>query len=553
MKFINQIHIKYFRSIYNVKFNDISETVTVFTGKNDTGKSNILRALNLFFNGETDVSEKVLFDRDFSKIRKQEIKERSKERQLISIAIEFKSPLGFRSLPRTFWATRTIDRYNKVYDYTFDSSINKGNQASATRFLNSIEYTYIPAIKDKDTFAQVLNKLKANLPSLGMDELIKFNTEIKKYGAELRDDLQKNIGLSPYISLPSTIQELFSSLDFSIEDGIVSTSLSQRGDGVRCRFLPAIMNYIAASNSSKKHIWGLEEPENSLEFRKVMELNNTLSLEYSKNAQILITSHSPAFVGTFEKNSKKIIYMLSRQENGKISHRKFSKDFFDVENTAQIGEELGYIELQKDLANCLKAAYDRLEQTKQKYEKLSSSLETKQNVVFVEGETDELYLKKAMNIFNISGFEIFWIGKKLDGKAIFGGDTALNKMKESLINNEQLIENKKVILLYDFDSNKRDENNGNLYIRSTIANTEETIFRKGIENLLTLPQEFDRSRFYENITSTDEYGGSIKKQSFNKMKLCNYLCEETEEQIQKDYFIKMKPILESLKSIFYEK
>lgn len=70
MKYINQIRIKYFRSIYSVAFDTISDTLTVFTGGNDVGKSNVLRALNLFFNDETDVDEEIIFERDFSKIRK---------------------------------------------------------------------------------------------------------------------------------------------------------------------------------------------------------------------------------------------------------------------------------------------------------------------------------------------------------------------------------------------------------------------------------------------------------------------------------------------------
>ena len=46
---IEKIEIQYFRSIYRTTITDVSE-INVFTGKNDVGKSNVLRALNLFFN-----------------------------------------------------------------------------------------------------------------------------------------------------------------------------------------------------------------------------------------------------------------------------------------------------------------------------------------------------------------------------------------------------------------------------------------------------------------------------------------------------------------------
>ena len=61
---ICSIQIKNFRSIRN-------ETITpkdlnIFVGLNDAGKSNILKALNLFFNGETDYGKKFSFKDDFT-------------------------------------------------------------------------------------------------------------------------------------------------------------------------------------------------------------------------------------------------------------------------------------------------------------------------------------------------------------------------------------------------------------------------------------------------------------------------------------------------------
>ena len=46
---IERIEIQYFRSIYKVLISK-TQRLNVFTGKNDVGKSNVLKALNLFFN-----------------------------------------------------------------------------------------------------------------------------------------------------------------------------------------------------------------------------------------------------------------------------------------------------------------------------------------------------------------------------------------------------------------------------------------------------------------------------------------------------------------------
>ena len=46
---ISKIEIQYFRSVYRETISSVQE-LNVFTGKNDVGKSNVLKALNLFFN-----------------------------------------------------------------------------------------------------------------------------------------------------------------------------------------------------------------------------------------------------------------------------------------------------------------------------------------------------------------------------------------------------------------------------------------------------------------------------------------------------------------------
>ncbi len=44
---IEKIEIQYFRSIYRTTLTKV-ESINVLTGKNDVGKSNILKALNFF-------------------------------------------------------------------------------------------------------------------------------------------------------------------------------------------------------------------------------------------------------------------------------------------------------------------------------------------------------------------------------------------------------------------------------------------------------------------------------------------------------------------------
>lgn len=61
---IRQITISNFRSIRKETIS--AEEITTLVGKNDAGESNLLRALNLFFNGKTDAEQAFDFKADFN-------------------------------------------------------------------------------------------------------------------------------------------------------------------------------------------------------------------------------------------------------------------------------------------------------------------------------------------------------------------------------------------------------------------------------------------------------------------------------------------------------
>lgn len=61
---IRQIHIENFRSIQKVTLS--ASDLLIIVGKNDSGKSNILRALNLFFNEETNPGKGFDFKYDYN-------------------------------------------------------------------------------------------------------------------------------------------------------------------------------------------------------------------------------------------------------------------------------------------------------------------------------------------------------------------------------------------------------------------------------------------------------------------------------------------------------
>lgn len=87
MRLIRRIRIENFRSIQDVTL-DALDDVTAFTGVNGAGKSNILRALSLFFNSEIEPGAAFELQRDYHKPK-------SKKAKIVRVGLEFNFPLDF--------------------------------------------------------------------------------------------------------------------------------------------------------------------------------------------------------------------------------------------------------------------------------------------------------------------------------------------------------------------------------------------------------------------------------------------------------------------------
>ena len=95
MRLIKRIEVNYLRSIYSANLDQIGD-LNLFFGRNDSGKSNILRALNLFFNEESDPRSEFDFDIDMSDLRKKKAAE-AKGRQFVSVKLTFNVPPNYQN------------------------------------------------------------------------------------------------------------------------------------------------------------------------------------------------------------------------------------------------------------------------------------------------------------------------------------------------------------------------------------------------------------------------------------------------------------------------
>ncbi|MDM1281005.1 AAA family ATPase [Acinetobacter indicus] len=346
MKFIKQIEIRKFRSINylkNYKANDLN----IFVGKNDQGKSNILRALNLFFNNETDINKKFRFEQDYCF----NANTGTGTRKEIRIDLIITPPKGRFKISSDIKWTKKWKKDGSTVDERIVIQTGKSLEPNTNiyKWMNKLRYRYVPAIKSETYFHNLMEELHDVLN-------LKFNDEIKIRGTEfinglqditqnITNDLFQSLGLKNTLQVPSDFKQLFSKLDFGVndEDGNIY-HLAHRGDGIKVRHIPIILFHMAKEEQNLSipgyvkpdTIWGFEEPENNLEMKYCFDLANEF-LKYAKDLQIFITTHSPAFYAVKEDERVKVGFIYKDEKKCSVIKDLIQDD--------EIHDEMGLLPL----------------------------------------------------------------------------------------------------------------------------------------------------------------------------------------------------------------
>ncbi|MEZ9461469.1 ATP-dependent endonuclease [Vibrio splendidus] len=399
---IRLISIKNFRSISKQVFK--AEEITTFVGRNDAGKSNVLRALNLFFNGQTDHNQSFNFDNDHNIYAPKY----NQTAQQIVIELALKLPESYRknlNQDHVYW--KKVWREEGIRNDYEESGLctirNNQIQKRAKGFpprskipnlLNAIDFEYIPATKDWNYFQNLQIKLYDSLAKLSDQGLYQsassFEEEINTHVQELTRAIDDEFSGSNVVKLPKNLRNIFGSLEFNADE----IPLTRRGDGIKIRHIPMILSFIASRkqkaskrNTIKPQIWAFEEPENNVEFLSCFELNRQL-IEAAKNyTQILITTHSPAIysIGSSEKlpsNVKTTSYYVGQKDNA---------TFVSQTDEKALHGNMGFLQLIAPIVEDKRKEWDQREKEYiQAQENLKKKLsQTKLPHLFLEGKSDK--------------------------------------------------------------------------------------------------------------------------------------------------------------------
>ena len=277
---------------------------------------------------------------------------------------------------------------------------------------------------------------------------------------------------------------------------------------------------------NKKSLQGayvlVDEPEICMHPRWQMKILPFLKSIFTnesgeQTSQIFIATHSPFVIHNPNRCNDKVI-VLEKVESGTIRVSQ-SPEFYSWGELKHIAEPL---RLEQEFANtCLN--------------------------VFVEGETDEKYFRKACEIYGIdkSKIQFHWIGSKLkNGNVENSGSAGLDNSFISIKSNRQVIKGK-FVFLYDCDVKRNEADVDGLYVRVMKPNPNNHRIKKGIENLLDIPIQISMENYYRVEKKITDYGESREMQYIKKVELCEDICNLSCDQL-KVVFMKIKEEIDRL-------
>ena len=176
---LETIRIKNFRSLRDVSFD--TKNLTVFVGCNDEGKSNLLRALDLFFNGDRRDGYVLNWSRDFCAFAKTP---KNKAPQ-IEISLTFKLPSSFNLSESVLWKRVWRQESRLEDEIRLVSGEELPRRSKAYSFLKAMRYDYVPAIKGPEYFERILSAVYDMLDATVRKDIrtaaAGFTTEIQRH------------------------------------------------------------------------------------------------------------------------------------------------------------------------------------------------------------------------------------------------------------------------------------------------------------------------------------------------------------------------------------
>ena len=387
---LTQIKINNFRTISSEMTLDLQKKLTI-VGPNNSGKTNILKAVDYFFSSLKNNVYQTSLDAPFASALevgssliprttitgtfKVSEDEDSEFIQKLNILLSY--------LDKERQAANYVNLYLKYstnnkpsYRFIINEKIKPDKQDIARKLqdelveiiIDGFSCKYIPSEKKfneiYDTF--IMPHLRESVGELLQPQLEKISLNLSTISSIINKTMNE-CGVSDIsceFGIPgSKLSEAISSIDFIINDG-QKTFSDKKGSGIQAALLFACLEWITRreAKSGKNLVWLIEEPESYLHPGLVDSCSQILD-KIAEASTMLVTTHALGFIADHDKTLG-----TSRSLSGTVVHQ--FKNYSAA--TSQIREALGV--------------------------RFSDYFSLTNYNIFVEGETDKLIIEKVLSL-----------------------------------------------------------------------------------------------------------------------------------------------------------
>lgn len=440
MNFV-KFQVKNFRSLKNVEVSLIEGYPIVISGENNIGKTNFLRALNIFFNHihdnnlynpEVDIPHHIYHGSRGGRTKTELIGEfidTDGSSQRILVHFDADGSISYKINNRNCSELEAHDKLSKFHFFFIESH----NIHLPTLISTILEKDGLLALdKKRKRQSAPLEKLKEfiELSKIAINDI---EREINNCFKELTDfdgflkDTQILINFAEFEKLRDVVKTMTS---ITLHDGN-NHEIESKGSGVQRAVFLSLMKYISKNIKNKQVIWAIDEPEAFLQPKLQRQVFNTLKKMCLDEKQVIIlTTHSPQFINLNHIDSVNLF--IGRSEL-KEYRRKPGTKFHEIDTQNFI---------YNSVSDKVKAIKEHLGI------KNNDGWEILPFNILVEGEEDKKYLEKLIEATGKDIPNIIWAG---GASKIAGYLQYYNNFAKDLT----FLEKPKIICIFDNDDEGR--------------------------------------------------------------------------------------------------
>jgi putative ATP-dependent endonuclease of OLD family len=332
---LNRLSVKGLRSLRDVSIK--LDKFGIIIGKNDIGKSSILRAIDIFLNDgkpnrdeithgeiQTEITltfklgDEELQSTDLPELIKASLVDGNKLTITKTFILDTKDTFKVKTAEIQIGDKKLKPiEYKSISDllpqYIYVESIRDIDKATKMTSTSILGRLIMPILLKQSEVSSEINRLKTTI-SKNINMIVK---DIEGFLTEQSPDVQ---GLIPSsnVSLDKAVD-----LDLLVDDGFSKTLIGGKGSGIQSSLVVSLFRAYAKHHIGKNIIFGIEEPDAYLHVGAQRKIFHSLQSITENDGQAILTTHSTVFV---DRGNLKGITLLRRNEFGDVVAKNVKQD-----------------------------------------------------------------------------------------------------------------------------------------------------------------------------------------------------------------------------------